>query len=106
VTQAPTRAAYFASLVALGKIFTMNNLKKRHVILMDRCCMCKQNGESADYLLLLHAMWLTLCGLLSLRVLVCLGLCLGESLTCLLVGGRLEGRGVLRFGKWCLTFLL
>jgi hypothetical protein len=41
------------------------------------------------------AMWLTLCGVLSLLVLVCLGLCLGESLTCLLVGRRLEGRGVL-----------
>jgi hypothetical protein len=38
---------------------------------------------------------------LSLLVLVCLGLCVGESLTCLLVGGRLEDRGVLRFGRWC-----
>lgn len=40
------------------------------------------------------AMWLTLCGLLPLLVLDCLGLCVGKSLTCLLVGGRLEGRGV------------
>jgi hypothetical protein len=47
------------------------------------------------------AMWLKLCGVLSLLVLVCLGLCLGEFLTCLLVGGCLEGRGVLRFGIWC-----
>jgi hypothetical protein len=47
------------------------------------------------------AMWLTLCGVLSLLVLVCFGLCLGESLTYLLVGGRLEGRGVLQFGRWC-----
>jgi len=46
-------------------------------------------------------MWLTLCGVLSLLILGCLGLCLGESLTCLLVGGRLEGRGVLQFGRWC-----
>jgi hypothetical protein len=34
-------------------------------------------------------------GVLSLLSLVCLGLCLGESLTCLPVGGRLEVRGVL-----------
>jgi hypothetical protein len=47
------------------------------------------------------AMWLMLCGVLSLLVLVCLGLCLEESLTCLLVGGRLESRRVLRFGRWC-----
>jgi hypothetical protein len=46
-------------------------------------------------------MWLTLCRVLSLLVLVCLELCLGESLTCLLVGGHLEGRGVMRFGRWC-----
>jgi hypothetical protein len=47
-------------------------------------------------------MWLTLCGLKFLIVLVCLGLCREELLTCLLVGGNLEGRGVLRFGRWCL----
>jgi hypothetical protein len=45
-----------------------------------------------------YALWSTV---LSLLVLVCLGLCLGESLACLVVGGRLEGRGVLRFGRWC-----
>jgi len=44
--------------------------------------------------------WLMFCGVLSLLVLVCLELFVGESLTCLLVGGRLEGRGVLRFGRW------
>jgi hypothetical protein len=38
---------------------------------------------------------------LSLLVLVCLGLCLGEFLTCLIVGGYLESRGVPRFGRWC-----
>jgi hypothetical protein len=38
------------------------------------------------------AMWNTLCRVLSLLVLVCLGLCLTESLTCLVAGGHLEGR--------------
>jgi hypothetical protein len=47
-------------------------------------------------------MWLTLCGLIFLIVLVSLGLCREDFLTCLLVGGNLEGRGVLRFGRWCL----
>jgi len=46
-------------------------------------------------------MWLTLCGITFLLVLVCLGLCLEELSTCLLVGGSLEGREVLRFGRWC-----
>jgi hypothetical protein len=54
--------------------------------------------------------WITfflLCGMLSLLALVCLGLCLGVSSTCLLVGGHLGGRRVLRFGRWCqLAFLV
>jgi hypothetical protein len=37
---------------ALGKILTMDNLQKQHVIVVDRCCMCKKNRESVDHLLL------------------------------------------------------
>ena len=37
-----------------------------------------------------------------LVVLGCLGLCLDGFSICLLVGGPLEGRGVLQGGKWCL----
>jgi hypothetical protein len=44
--------AFFASLAALGKILTLNNLRKRHVIVIDRCCMFKMNRESVDHLLL------------------------------------------------------
>jgi hypothetical protein len=39
-------------IVALGKILIMDNLKKRHVIVINRCFMCKKTGESVDYLLL------------------------------------------------------
>jgi hypothetical protein len=45
-------------------------------------------------------MWLLLCGILSLVVSVCLGLCLDGLLTCLHVGGHLADEGVLFFGKW------
>jgi hypothetical protein len=89
---------FFAWSAAIGKILTMDNLRKRHVILMDRCCMCKQNGKR--WIFFFTTMWLMLCGVLSLLVLVCLGLCLEVCLTCI-VGGRLEGRGVLRYGRWC-----
>lgn len=44
--------AYFAWSTTLGKILTMDNLKKRHVIVVDWCCMCKNCGESMDHLLL------------------------------------------------------
>jgi hypothetical protein len=38
----------------------------------------------------------------SLSCFGCLGLCLDGFSICLLVGGPLEGRGVLQCGKWCL----
>lgn len=44
--------AFFEWLAVLGKILTLNNLKKRRVIVIDRCCMCKMNGESVDHLIL------------------------------------------------------
>jgi hypothetical protein len=60
-TQALLRAAFFAWSVALGKILTMDNLRKRHIIIVDRCCLCKRDGESVDHLLLhcdvASAMW-------------------------------------------------
>jgi hypothetical protein len=49
------RVAFCAWSAALCKILTLDNLKKRHVIMVDRCCMCKKNGKSMDHLLL--AMW-------------------------------------------------
>ena len=36
----------------LGKILTIDNLRKRRVILVDWCCMCKAAGESTDHLFL------------------------------------------------------
>jgi hypothetical protein len=51
-TKVPLMVAFFVWSTALGKIFTMENLQKRHVIVVDRCCMCKKNGESVDHLLI------------------------------------------------------
>lgn len=61
---------------------------------------CASETENRWIIFFFTAMWLTLCGVLCLLILVYLGLCLGESLTCLLVCGRLEGR-VPRFGRCC-----
>ena len=30
----------------------MNNLQKRNIFIVEWCCMCKNNWESADHLLL------------------------------------------------------
>jgi hypothetical protein len=36
----------------LGRILTADNLRRRHVIIVNWCCMCKADGESVDHLLL------------------------------------------------------
>jgi hypothetical protein len=46
---------------ALGNILTIDNLRKWHVIVMDKCCMCKRNGESTNHLLhfdVAYAIWI------------------------------------------------
>jgi hypothetical protein len=51
-TQAPSRVAFFAWSAALGKILTADNLRKRKIIIVDRCHLCKRDGETVDHLLL------------------------------------------------------
>jgi hypothetical protein len=45
------------------KILIADNLRKRHIIIVDRCCLCKKNGESVDHLLhcnVASALWNTI----------------------------------------------
>ena len=37
---------------ALGKILTIDNLRKRHSLIIEWFCMCKRSEESIDHLLL------------------------------------------------------
>jgi hypothetical protein len=46
------RVAFFMWTAVLGKILTMDNLRKKNIIVMDWCCICKKSGESIDHLLL------------------------------------------------------
>lgn len=47
----PPRVAFCPWAVSLGKILSFENLRKRGIIILDWCCMCKRCGESVDYLL-------------------------------------------------------
>jgi hypothetical protein len=50
--QGYSRVAFIFWTSALGKILTLANLKKRHVIVMDWCCMYKKSEESINHLML------------------------------------------------------
>jgi hypothetical protein len=51
-TKAPPWVAFFVWSTALGKILTLDNLKRRNIVLVNRCGMCKKEEESIDHLLL------------------------------------------------------
>lgn len=50
-SKAPLRMTFFACSVSLGKVLTTDNIKKRHVIVVGRCCICKRNGEFVMWLM-------------------------------------------------------
>jgi hypothetical protein len=45
----------FVWTATLGKILTLDNLRKRNIIVMEWCYMCKASGESIDHLFM-HCM--------------------------------------------------
>jgi hypothetical protein len=50
--KAPSRVAFFVRIAAFGEILTHDNLRKRNVVMVEWCCMCKKSGQSIDHLLL------------------------------------------------------
>ena len=50
--KAPPRVAFFVWAVALGKILTIDNLRKKNMVLVNKCGMCKKEEETVDHLLL------------------------------------------------------
>jgi hypothetical protein len=51
-TKAPPRVAFFAWTAASSKIPTIDNLRRRGMIVVNRCWLCESDGESVDHLLL------------------------------------------------------
>jgi hypothetical protein len=52
LAKVPLRVAFFIWSTALGKILSVYNLRKRNIVVVDWCCMCKKCGETVDNLLL------------------------------------------------------
>ena len=51
-SKVPPRVAFFMWTAVLGKILTMDNLRKKNIIVTEWCCICKKSDESIDHLLL------------------------------------------------------
>lgn len=49
-TKAPPRVSFFVWLAFLGKIMTSDNIRRRGMILVDRCTMCKADNETISHL--------------------------------------------------------
>ena len=49
-SKVPPRMTLFSWSASLGKILTIDNLRKGRVIVLDWCYMCKRCGESVDHL--------------------------------------------------------
>ena len=43
-SKVPPRVAFFSWTATLGKILTIDNLRKRGLILVEWCCLCKESG--------------------------------------------------------------
>jgi hypothetical protein len=98
-TQAPSRAAFFSWLATLGKILTLENLKNRHVIMINRCCMCRKTEKSMDHLLLHCDVASALCNSLfsSFKLSWIIPRWVIDLLACWCLQ---VGQGVLRSEKW------
>lgn len=61
VCQSPKTGCFFVWTTVWGNILINDNLRKRTIILVDWCCLCRQSGEKVDHLLLhcnfTYAMW-------------------------------------------------
>ena len=51
-SKVPSRVALFVWTATLENILTIDNIRKRQILILDWCCMCKRNGKSVDHLLI------------------------------------------------------
>jgi hypothetical protein len=107
-TKVPLRVAFFAWTAAHVKILTLDNLRKKRVIVIDRCCMCKMNGESVDHLLLhcevARALWIAIFSRFSLSWVMPLRVV--DLFACWWTGGRSRSAVVWKMVPSCLMWCL
>ena len=48
----PTKVSFFLWTAALGRILTIDNLRRYQVVVVDLYCMCKRGEETIDHLIM------------------------------------------------------
>jgi len=86
----------------------LDNLRKKRVIVIDRCCMCKMNGESVDHILLhcevARALWNAIFSRFSLSWVMPLRVV--DFFDCWWTGGRSRSAVVWKMVPCCLLWCL
>uniref|UniRef100_A0A2N9GZ95 Reverse transcriptase zinc-binding domain-containing protein n=1 Tax=Fagus sylvatica TaxID=28930 RepID=A0A2N9GZ95_FAGSY len=71
VWKSKAEVASFLWTAIWGKILTNDNLRKRRVVLVDWCCLCKNAGESSDHIFLHYTLakllWDSVCTLFGIH---------------------------------------
>ena len=52
VSRVPSKVCFFGWVATKGAILTIDNLRKRRIVVTEWCYMCKRNAETADHLLI------------------------------------------------------
>jgi hypothetical protein len=107
-TNAPPRVAFFAWMAARSKIPTIDNIRRRGMIVVNRCWLYESNGESVDHLLLhcevANALWNVIFSRFGLCW-VMLG-SVRELLACWWTGGRTRSAVVWKMIPLCLMWCI
>jgi hypothetical protein len=97
-TKAPPRVAFFAWTAARGKILTIDNLRRRGMIVINKCWLCESVG-SRWIIYSFIAEWRMPCGMPFSAAWVIARLCLVRLGSCWHVGVRGVAQGVRSFGR-------
>ena len=52
MSKVPTKVSFFLWTAALGRILTIDNLRRHQVVVVDLYCMCKRGEETIDHLIM------------------------------------------------------
>jgi hypothetical protein len=107
-TKAPPRVAFFAWTATRGKILTIDNLRRRGMIVVNRCCLCESDGESVDHLLIhcgvANALWNAILSRLGLNWVMPSSV--KELMACWCSGGRTRSAVVWKMIPLCIMWCI